>query len=153
MYAGNHIKTCTPQLALEVGLNLRDGDRREIEDTTGLSAAAAILESYMVSAFAVYFTNPHGKAVGVAGVTPDNRIWMLCTDGGDEFPHTFIREAKRWVDSLPNPYLWNHADMRNEQHIKLLKLLKFTFLRYYVMNGVPLIQFIKPCANPLVRLQ
>ena len=85
----------------------------------------------------------------MAGVTPHNVVWMLCTDASTEYPHTFVREAKRWVNSLLNPYLCNQADMRNESHIKLLKLLGFTFINYHVYNGVPLIQFIKPCAKPL----
>ena len=145
MHASKYIHPCTPQHALEVGFNLRSEDKREIEQTMGLAAPAAVLQSYYNSAISVYFTSPHGKAVGVAGVTPQNVIWMLCTDEGDKFPHTFVREAKRWVNSLANPYLYNHADMRNESHIKLLKLLGFTFIQYYVKNGVPLISFIKPC--------
>ena len=150
MHDSKYILTCTPQLALEVGENLRREDAREVEATMGLYAPVAVLQSYYNSAYSVYFTSPHGKAVGVAGVTPQNIIWMLCTDEGDNFPHTFVREAKRWINSLANPYLYNHADMRNESHIKLLKLLKFKFIQYYVQNGVPLISFIKPCANPLV---
>ena len=148
MPASKYIQTCTPQLALAVGENLRREDAREVEQTLGLYAPVATLMSYYNSAFTVYFTSPHGKAVGVAGVTPNNVIWMLCTDEGDNFPHTFVREAKRWINSLANPYLYNHADMRNESHIKLLKLLGFTFIQYYVKNGVPLISFIKPCAIP-----
>ena len=147
MHDSKYIQTCTPQLALEVGENLRREDKREVEQTMGLYAPVAVLQSYYNSAFSVYFTSPHGKAVGVAGVTPGNIIWMLCTDEGDNFPHTFVREAKRGINSLANPYLYNHADMRNESHIKLLKLLKFKFIQYYVQNGVPLISFIKPCAN------
>ena len=147
MHDSKYIHKCTPQLALEVGENLRREDKREVEETTGLYAPVAVLQSYYNSAFSVYFTSPHDKAVGVAGVTPANHIWMLCTDEGDNHPHTFVREAKRWVNSLANPYLFNHADMRNESHIKLLKLLKFTFINYYVINGVPLITFIKPCVH------
>ena len=146
MHDSKYIQPCTPQLALEVGENLRYEDKREVEETMGLYAPVAVLQSYYNSAFSVYFTSPHGKAVGVAGVTPGNIIWMLCTDEGDNHPHTFVREAKRWVNSLANPYLYNHVDMRNESHIKLLKLLKFKFINYYVQNGVPLITFIKPCA-------
>tara|TARA_B100000131_G_scaffold20876_1_gene20284 strand:+ start:4191 stop:4643 length:453 start_codon:yes stop_codon:yes gene_type:complete len=149
MYEGNacHIEPCTPELALSVGLNLRYEDRREAEETSGLCAEAAIIESYYNSAFSVYFTVPNGKAAGVAGVTPHNVIWMLCTDASSEYPHSFARDAKRWVDSLLNPYLCNQADMRNEAHIKLLKFLGFTFINYHVYNGVPLIQFIKPCVQ------
>ena len=135
--------------ALSVGLNLRYEDRRETEETSGLCAEAAILQSYFNSTFTVFFKVPNGKAAGVAGVTPQNVIWMLCTDASTEFPHTFVKEAKRWVNSLLNPYLMNQADMRNEAHIKLLKLLGFSFINYHVYNNVPLIQFIKPCAIPL----
>jgi len=148
MYESKYIQPCTPELALQVGINLRWEDKREVEETTGLTAPAAVLESYYRSAYSVFFTVPNGKAAGVAGVTPDNRIWMLCTQASEEYPHTFVREARRWVQRLPNEYLWNHADMRNESHIKLLKLLKFKFLRYYVINGVPLIEFMKLCAIP-----
>ena len=148
MYEGKYIQTCTPELALSVGLNLRYEDRRETEETSGLCAEASIIQSYYNSTYSVYFEVPNGKAAGVAGVTPQNVIWMLCTDASTEYPHTFVREAKRWVNSLLNPYLFNQADMRNESHIKLLKLLGFTFIEYHVYNGVPLIQFIKPCAIP-----
>ena len=149
MYEGKYIQTCTPELALSVGLNLRYEDRRETEQTTGLTAEASIIESFYNSTYSVYFTVPNGKAAGVAGVTPHNVVWMLCTDASTEYPHTFVKEAKRWVNSLLNPYLMNQADMRNEAHIKLLKLLGFTFINYHVYNNVPLIQFIKPCAIPL----
>ncbi len=93
-YVGKYIQPCTPQLALEVGENLRWEDIREVEETTGLTAPAAVLESYYRSAFSVYFTVPNGKAAGVAGVTPDNKIWMLCTKASEEYPHTFVREAR-----------------------------------------------------------
>jgi hypothetical protein len=146
-YVGKYIQPCTPQLALEVGEDLRWEDIREVEETTGLTAPAAVLESYYRSAYSVYFTVPNGKAAGVAGITPDNKIWMLCTKASEEYPHTFIREARRWLDSLPYTYLWNHADMRNESHIKLLKLLKFKFINYRVYNGVPLIEFVKLCVQ------
>ena len=113
MYEGKYIQTCTPELALSVGLNLRYEDRRETEETSGLCAEAAILQSFYDSTYSVFFKVPNGKAAGVAGVTPQNVIWMLCTDASTEFPHTFVKEAKRWVNSLLNPYLMNQADMRN----------------------------------------
>ena len=149
MYEGNYIKPCTPELALSVGLNLRWEDRREVEQTTGYCAEAVIIQSYFNSAYGqcVYFEVPNGKAAGVAGVTPQNVIWMLCTEASTEYPHTFVREAKRWVDSLPNTYLMNQVDMRNEAHVKLLKLLGFKFIKYHVYNGGPLIEIIKLCAS------
>jgi len=147
MYEGKYIQPCTPELALEVGLNLRWEDKREAEQTTGLHAVAAVLQAYYNSTYCVHFKVPNGKTAGVAGVTSTNAIWMLCTDASTEYPHTFIKESKRWIASLSNPYLHNYADMRNEQHIKLLKLLKFNFLNYKVYNGVPLIEFYKLCVQ------
>ena len=147
MYEGKYIQTCTPELALSVGLNLRYEDRRETEETSGLCAEASIIESFYNSAYSVYFKVPNGKTAGVAGVTSSHAIWMLCTNASTEYPHTFVKEAKRWIASLSNPYLHNYADMRNEQHIKLLKLLKFNFLNYTVYNGVPLIEFYKLCVQ------
>ena len=149
MHESKFIKPCTPELALSVGQNLRWEDRREVEQNSGYCAEAVIIQSYYNSAYGscVYFEVPNGKAAGVAGVTPQNIIWMLCTEASTEYPHTFVREARRWVTSLPNTYVFNHADMRNEAHIKLLKLLGFKFIRYHVRNGVPLIEFIKLCAN------
>ena len=149
MYEGKYIQPCTPELALSVGLNLRWEDKREVEETSGMSAAAVVVQSYFNSTYdqCVFFKVPNGKAAGVAGVTPENAIWMLCTDATTEYPHTFMREAKRWVETLPNPYLMNYADMRNENHIKLLKFLGFKFIRYFVFNKVPLIEFIKICAT------
>ena len=151
MYESKYIQPCTPELALSVGLNLRFEDKRETEETSNMCAAASVVQSYFNSAYGscVYFKVPNGKAAGVAGVTPNNMIWMLCTEASTEYPHTFVKEAKRWVNSLLNPYLCNQADMRNEAHIKLLKLLGFTFVNYHVYNNVPLIQFIKPCAVQL----
>ena len=138
----------TAELALRVGQNLRWEDRREVEQTSpGWTAEALCVQSYYDSAYgsSVYFEVPNGKAAGVAGGAPDNVIWMLCTDITTKYPYSFVREARRWVDSLPNPYLCNVADMRNTSHIKLLKLLGFKFIRYHVYNGVPLIEFIKLC--------
>ena len=144
------IKPCTPELALRVGQNLRWEDRRETEETTRLTTEAATVESFYRSIYdqCVYFENLDGKAAGVAGVSPNNVIWMLCTDATSDHPIAFMKAARRWVDNLPNPYLCNHADMRNESHIKLLKFLGFTFIRYHVVNKVPLIEFIKLCAIP-----
>ena len=148
MPAFNHVQPCTPQLALEVGLNLRDDDKRELEDTIGCPAPVATLWSYYESDNPVYFHHPNGKAAGVAGVTRDNRIWMVCTPVIEDKPHIFVRNAKRWLDGIPNQYVYNYADMRNEVHIKLLKFLKFKFIHYHVVKGVPLIGFIKLCAAP-----
>ena len=92
MYEGKYIQPCTPELALEVGLNLRYEDRREAEETSGLCAEASIIESYYNSTFTVYFKVPNGKAAGVAGVTPHNVIWMLCTEASTQEYNTLLSQ-------------------------------------------------------------
>ena len=79
MYEGKYIQTCTPELALRVGLNLRYEDRRETEEVTGLCAEAAIIESFYNSTYSVYFKVPNGKAAGVAGVCLHTLILVFCT--------------------------------------------------------------------------
>ena len=149
MHESKFIQPLTPELALSVGLNLRREDRREAEETTGWTAEAVCVQSYFNSAYgsSVYFEVPNGKAAGVAGVSPDNVIWLLCTEASTEYPHSFVKAGIRLINSLPNTYLYNHADMRNESHIKLLKLAGFKFIRYHVVNKVPLIEFIKLCVQ------
>ena len=51
MHDSKYIQPCTPELALEVGLNLRWEDRREVEETTGLCAEAVLVQSYFNSAY------------------------------------------------------------------------------------------------------
>ena len=96
MYESKYIKPCTPELALKVGKTLRWEDKREVEETTGLTAPAAVLESYYRSSVSVFFVVPNGKAAGVAGITPDNLIWMLCTQawGGYTSPRTRDRQKE-----------------------------------------------------------
>ena len=53
---------------------------------------------------------------------------MLTTPAILDFPVTFAREAKRFIDSRTESVLWNYVDKRNTVHIKLLKFLGFNFL-------------------------
>ena len=96
----------------------------------------------------VYFEVPNGKTAGMAGVNSDGSIWMLCTPEIQNYPITFAREAKRYVDKQPHKLLWNIVDKRNRVHLKLLKFLGFKFLREfpYGPNQLTFIEFAK-CAQ------
>ena len=48
MYEGKFIKPCTPELALDVGLNLRWEDRRKVEEITGWSAPAVCVSHILI---------------------------------------------------------------------------------------------------------
>ena len=140
----NFIHPCTLEAAYEVASNLRQEDLREVVEGHGLQPTIAIpLNS--LRGFCVYFTVPDGRIAGLAGIEDDGRVWMLCTPAILDFPLTFAREAKRFIDSKTERVLWNYVDKRNTVHIKLLKFLGFTLLEEvpFGPNQLPFIRFEK----------
>ena len=138
-----HIHPITIEAAVEVASNLRLDDRREVEEGHGLDPLVSlVLEAKEGSS--VYFTVPNGKTAGMAGVGEDGLIWMLTTSAIHDYPLTFAREAKRFVDARTEPLLWNIVDERNRVHLKLLKFLGFKFLRKK-LHGPNNLSFIEFC--------
>ena len=133
----------TMEAAIEVASNLRPDDRREVEEGHGVDPMF-YLKQEAKEGSCIYFEVPNGKTAGMAGVDEGGVIWMLCTDAIHEFPLTFAREAKRWVESRPEPLLWNVVDKRNKVHLKLLKFLGFKFLRE-IPFGPNQLSFIEFC--------
>ena len=143
-----YIHPITLEAALEVASNLRPEDRREVEEGHGydpIEYAKFIAQEGST----VYFTVPNGKTAGMAGVSTEGAIWMICTPAIKEYPHTFARESKRFVESRTEPLLWNVADRRNTVHLKLLKFLGFKFLRElkYGPNQLTFIEFCRVCRS------
>ncbi len=140
-----YIHPITMEAAVEVASNLRPDDYREIYEGHGHFPLFSIPLSVM-SGDNVYFTVPNGKTAGLAGVDPsDNSVWMLCTPAIHEYPLTFAREAKRFIESRNEKLLWNIVDKRNLAHLKLLKFLGFKFLREfkYGPNQLTFIEFCR----------
>ena len=139
-----YIHPITLDAAVEVARNLRSDDRREVEEGHGLDPFKhLVIEAQRSSC--IYFTVPNGKTAGMAGVDPDGLIWMLTTPAIQEYPITFAREAKRFVESRTEKLLWNIVDKRNTVHIKLLRFLGFKFLREikYGPNQLTFIEFCR----------
>ena len=120
------IHPCTLEAAYEVASNLREEDLREVVDGYGIQPTIDIPLASL-RGFCVHFTVPDGRTAGLAGIDGE-RIWMLCTPAIHDYPLTFAREAKRFIDSRQESRLWNYADKRNTVHLKLLKFLGFRFL-------------------------
>ena len=143
-----YVHPITREAAIEVASNIRDDDRRELEEGHGLNPMFYLKEEAKLGS-CIYFEVPNGKTAGMAGVDSDGdyqgMVWMLCTDAINEFPLTFARESKRWIESRPEPLLWNYMDPRNEVHKKLLKFLGFKFLRKvpFGPNQLPFIEFCR----------
>ena len=68
---------------------------------------------------------------------------MFCTPAILDFPLTFAREAKRFIESRTERVLWNYVDKRNTVHIKLLKFLGFTLLEEEIPFGPNQLPFIR----------
>ena len=138
-----YIHPITVEAAKEVASNLRPEDRREVEEGHGLDPMERLVWAAQ-NLPCVYFTVPNGKTAGMAGVEPDGTIWMLCTPAIHEYPITFAREAKRYVDSRQEKVLHNIIDERNTVHLKLLRFLGFKFLRKK-LHGPNNLSFIEFC--------
>ncbi len=132
------------EAAKEVASNLRDDDRREVEEGHGVDPYIAIVGKAQEGS-CIYFEVPNGKTAGMAGVDDDGRIWMLTTDAIYDYPLTFARESKRFVERQTHDVLWNIIDKRNTVHLKLLKFLGFKFSEeiFHGPNQLPFIKFYK----------
>ena len=104
---------------MEVASNLRPEDRREVEEGHGLDPFVSLVTKAQEGS-CVYFNVPNGKTAGMAGVEDDGCIWMLTTNAIYDYPLTFARESKRYVERHSDKRLWNIIDKRNTVHLKLL---------------------------------
>ena len=123
--------------------NLLPADRREVEEGHGVDAKEALIDAVQKPS-CVYFVVPNGKTAGMAGVDDGGQIWMLCTTAIHDYPMTFVREAKRYVERQEDKLLWNIVDKRNKVHLKLLQFLGFKFLREF-KHGPNQLTFIEFC--------
>tara|TARA_R100000781_G_scaffold65103_1_gene41005 strand:- start:76 stop:513 length:438 start_codon:yes stop_codon:yes gene_type:complete len=139
-----YIHPITLEAAMHVASNLRCDDFKEVYEGHGQFPLFSIPRDAM-NGDTVYFTVPNGKTAGVAGVQEGGLIWMLCTPEVEKYPHTFAREAKKFVNKRREPLLWNIVDKRNTVHLKLLQFLGFKFLRElkYGPNQLTFIEFCK----------
>jgi len=131
------------EAAVEVASNLRPDDYREVFEGHGHFPLFQI----PMAAFngdTVWFEVPNGKTAGLAGVQEGGKVWMLCTPAIHDYPLTFAREAKRFIESREETLLWNIVDKRNTAHLKLLKFLGFKFLRE-LEHGPNKLTFIEFC--------
>ena len=139
----NYIHPITEEAAIYVASHLRDDDYREVKEGHGHEPLLYIPSSAFCGD-TVWFEVPNGKTAGLAGVQEGGLIWMLCTNAIHEYPLTFAREAKRFIESRKEELLWNIVDKRNSAHLKLLKFLGFKFLRE-LKHGPNQLTFIEFC--------
>ena len=139
----NNIYPITNEVAFTVTSQLSDDDKRECIEGHGLDPFTIALQ-VLSTPDSYYFKAPNGMSAAIGGAEPNGRIWLLCTDTVKQYPLTFTRNIKKFVDSRPQKLLWNVVDKRNTTHIKLLRFLGFKFLRE-VLHGPNLLTFIEFC--------
>ena len=140
-----YIHPATLEVAHEVASQLLPDDYREVYEGHGHDPKIWMPLYVKMSKEAVYFTAPDGQIAGMAGVQENNAVWMLCTPVILDNKFTFAREAKKFIDSRTEKYLWNIVDKRNTTHLKLLQFLGFKFIREikHGPNNLTFIEFIK----------
>ena len=139
-----YIHPATLEAALRVASNLLPDDYREVTEGHGHDPLNSLVVGFQ-NCDSVYFEVPNGEIAGMAGVHEGGQIWMLCTPAIYDYPHTFAREAKRYVNARTEKLLWNIVDERNKVHLKLLRFLGFKFLRKfpYGPNNLSFIEFCR----------
>tara|TARA_B100001027_G_scaffold144808_1_gene101051 strand:- start:547 stop:993 length:447 start_codon:yes stop_codon:yes gene_type:complete len=138
-----YIHPATLEAAMQVASNLLPDDYKEVKEGHGHDPLAALVVGYQ-NCDSAYFVVPNGDIAGMAGVHSNGQIWMLCTPAIYDYPHTFAREALRYVKRREEKLLWNIVDERNKVHLKLLKFLGFKFLRR-LKHGPNNLSFIEFC--------
>ena len=138
-----YIHPMTMEAAVEVASNLLPDDYREVFEGHG-HFPLFLIPMTAFNGDAVWFEVPNGKTAGLAGVHDNGQVWMLCTPAIYDYPLTFAREAKRFIESREEKLLWNIVDKRNTVHLKLLKFLGFKFLRE-LEHGPNKLTFIEFC--------
>jgi len=124
--------------------NLLTADIAEIYEGAGLNPVLSLSQDILTSE-ATVFSLDDGRDIGIVGVSADGCIWMHCTPAVKEIPLLFCKEARRWLNALEYPILFNCADIRNTTHLKLLKHLGFKFLRLipYGPNNLYFVEFVR----------
>ena len=98
-----YIHPATLAAALRVASNLLPDDYREVTEGHGHDPLNSLVVGFQ-NCDSVYFEVPNGEIAGMAGVHEGGQIWMLCTPAIYDYPHTFAREAKRYVNARTESY-------------------------------------------------
>ena len=94
-----------------------------------------------------YAIEHEGRCIALFGVTPNPEddqigyIWLLGTDTITDIGMHFLRESRKWVSLVSEPYglVCNVVHEDNIVHVKWLKFLGFKFLR----RVAPFIEFAR----------
>lgn len=118
-------------VAMEIGLNIREQDEIEVRLSHGVSGLEAVLDSYIESDTCMAIEGDNGLPVGITGVCGD-RIWLLGTyalTASKNHRRELCLYGREWVDyclEQTGGPIGNHVYSKNTASIRWLKFLGFT---------------------------
>lgn len=123
---------------IELAPRLRAADLMEIDASSSLAPVDCLREGGEKSAPSCTIIDEHDTPLAMFGVSDGGRVWLLGSDAlvSGKTLRQFISQCRRYVDAIPNdPPLWNYIDARNEVHIRWLRWMGFTFIRFIPAHG------------------
>lgn len=119
---------------------IQDFLRAGINPVLQMSLDVTVDKSYVV-------LSPDNVPAALLGISRDGCMWMNMTHEIRKHPKAFIKAAKKWINELDHPILWNQVDIQNTQLLKFIKLLGFKFLRIlpFGTNNIYYVEFVKLC--------
>lgn len=134
---------------------LRKADLKDVA-AAGLDPLESLIRGYVYSKDCRTIALPDGRPAAMFGVATFQvddlkvgSIWLLGTDELIEHRWKFLRESKYWLKHMSSGFdlLCNSVHKDNEEHIKWIRWLGFTFLRHTECHGEPVIEFAKIINN------
>lgn len=126
----------------QIGENLRQGDREEVQATSQLSPVDALIASYRISSHAYMIFSSDMEPIAAFGAAPHGLpgvgvVWMLGTDGIEREAFGIARRTRQYFNELNDAYfmLWNYIDARNETSLRWLKWGGFKLLEEHPEHG------------------
>lgn len=146
------VTPATLEDARELDRNLREADRRELEDVTGRPALANLLLGVLISKPSLALRTHEGKLIAILNVAPVGLTYGVIGMSGtsllEESRTAFLRGSLDVISQIEKDYdtLLNVCDARNPVHHRWLKWLGFKFIRkvdQYGANGIPVYEFAR----------
>jgi hypothetical protein len=143
--------------AEELAANLRDCDRAELVDISGLEPGDTLKRGVLMGSPALTLRTHSGDMIGILTVVPFGATGGIISMSGtpliEQTKVPFLRGSLDVLRHLDARFetLFNVCDARNEVHVRWLRWMGFSLIRkinHYGANQVPVYEFarIRKCA-------
>ena len=138
-----------------IASRLRRADLKDVA-AAGMKPLDSLMHGYVYSSKCMTICLPDGTPSAMFGVAPFEAdgvkcgsIWLLGTDALLAYKWKFLRESRGWLNRMSQgiDLMCNVVHGDNEEHIKWIRWLGFSFIRQTKLNGEPVIEFAKITTN------